>query len=190
MRRCDWNTGDADYLAYHDGEWGVPVHDDARLFEMLILEGAQAGLSWITILKRREAYRKAFDGFDPVAMAGWDEDRMHALAGNAAIIRNRLKIRAARTNARAFLAVVEAFGGFDPFIWSFVGGRTIQNAWTSMDRIPSQTEESRAMSRALKKRGFVFVGPVICYAYMQSVGMVNDHLTGCFRHSQLGGSAV
>ncbi|MFH1156106.1 MAG: DNA-3-methyladenine glycosylase I [Pseudomonadota bacterium] len=185
MERCAWGTTDETYILYHDREWGVPVHDDARLFEMLILEGAQAGLSWITILKRREAYREVFDRFDPVSIAGWDDQRIEALTRNRAIIRNRLKIRSARTNARAFLSVVEEMESFDAFIWSFVGGEPIQNAWSSMDQVPAQTPESQSMSRALKKKGFSFVGPTICYAYMQSVGMVNDHLVTCFRYAQL-----
>ncbi len=185
MTGCDWNTTDPAYLDYHDTQWGVPLHDDGKLFEKLILEGAQAGLSWITILKRREGYRAAYDGFDPEKMARWDDEKMAELAANPAIIRNRLKIESARKNARVFLEVVEASGSFDAFIWSFVAGKTIQNAWRTMDQVPTVTPASTAMAKALKKKGFTFVGPTICYAYMQSVGMVNDHLTSCFRYETI-----
>lgn len=177
------------YIAYHDHEWGVPVHDDRRLFEFLILESAQAGLSWRTILGKRDGYRRAFAGFDPEAVARFDGDRIAALLTDPGIIRNRAKIEAAVANARAFLAVVEAFGSFDAYIWRFVDGQPIINAWRSMDQVPDRTPESEAMSRDLRRRGFRFVGPTICYAYMQAVGMVNDHLVSCFRHAELGGGS-
>jgi DNA-3-methyladenine glycosylase I len=172
-------------MAYHDTEWGVPVHDDRKLFEMLILEGAQAGLSWLTVLKRREKYRKAYDEFDPIKIARWDEDRIEALLQNPGIIRNRRKVEAARTNARAFLQAAAEFGSFNTFIWSFVGGNPLRNSWNDVKEIPATTPESDAMSRELKKRGFKFVGSTICYAFMQAVGMVNDHTVGCFRYSSL-----
>lgn len=180
--RCGWVTADREYVHYHDHEWGVPVHDDRKLFEMLILEGAQAGLSWITILKRRGAYRTAYDNFDPDTMAGWDQVKIKELLHNPSIIRNRLKIEAAKANARAFLRIVEEKGSFDGFIWSFTGNKTIQNHWQHISQIPVSTGESETMSIELKKRGFKFVGPTICYAFMQSVGMVNDHTTDCFRY--------
>lgn len=185
MKRCDWLTDDPIYITYHDGEWGVPVHDDRKLFEMLILEGCQAGLSWLTVLKKRDAYRQAYDNFDPAKIAGWDRGKIAALMQNPGIIRNRLKIQAARTNARSFLKVVEEFGSFDSFIWSFVGSKPIQNAWKSVAEIPAATPESDTMSRELKRRGFAFVGPTICYGFMQAVGMVNDHTIDCFRYRQL-----
>ncbi len=172
-------------ITYHDNEWGVPIHDDRRLFEFLILEGAQAGLSWSTILKKRPAYRKAYDRFDPNRVASYDRRKIGELLGNPGIVRNRLKIEASIRNARAFLAVQEEFGRFADYIWQFVGGIPKQNAWTSPDRIPVHTRESDAMSRDLKKRGFGFVGGTICYAFMQAVGMVNDHTTGCFRYRTL-----
>jgi DNA-3-methyladenine glycosylase I len=182
MKRCDWLTDNETYIDYHDTEWGVPVHDDGRLFEMLILEGAQAGLSWLTVLKRREGYRTAYDGFDPAKIARWDQDKIESLLKDPGIIRNRLKVEAARTNARAFLQIVEEFNSFDAFIWSFVGGRPIQNSWKNIKEIPATTPESDTMSKELKKRGFKFVGPTICYAFMQAVGMVNDHTVDCFRY--------
>lgn len=185
MKRCGWATTDAAYIAYHDREWGVPLHDDDKLFEMLILEGAQAGLSWLTVLKRRENYRKAFDGFDPVAIAQWDRSKIDALLQNPGIIRNRLKIEAARTNARAFLQVVKEYGSFDAFIWSFVNYRPICNSWNNIREVPATTAESDRMSNELKKRGFKFVGATICYAFMQAVGMVNDHVTDCFRYREI-----
>lgn len=184
--RCGWVTADSAYIEYHDLEWGVPVHDDRKLFEMLILEGAQAGLSWITILKRREAYRAAYDDFNPAKIAAWDRMKIEELLQDPGIIRNRLKIEAARSNARAFLQVVEDTGNFDGFIWSFTGNKIIRNCWEHISQIPASTGESEAMSRELKKRGFKFVGPTICYAFMQSVGMVNDHTTDCFRHDRTG----
>lgn len=182
--RCGWVNQDPLYIAYHDHEWGVPVHDDRKLFEMLILEGAQAGLSWYTILKKREAYREAFDGFDPVKVAAYGEGKMEALLGNAGIVRNRLKIRAAVANAKAFLRVRDEFGSFDRYIWQFVGGRTIENDWRALSEVPVRTPESDAMSKDLRKRGFQFVGSTICYAFMQATGMVNDHVADCFCRSR------
>ena len=184
-KRCAWLTGDPLYISYHDNDWGVPVHDDTRLFEMLILEGAQAGLSWLTILRRRENYRKAYDGFDPACMAEWDQDKIESLLKDPGIIRNRLKVEGARTNARAFIQVVGEFGSFDTFIWSFVGNKPIHNSWKTIGEIPATTPESDRMSRELKKRGFKFIGPTICYAFMQAVGMVNDHTVDCYRHKEL-----
>lgn len=183
--RCGWSTSDPLYLEYHDNEWGVPVHDDRRLFEMLILEGAQAGLSWITILKKRENYRRAFDRFDAVKIARYDVRKKCSLLKDAGIVRNRLKIDAAIGNAKAFLAVQKEFGSFDAYIWQFVGGKPTQNHRKSLKEVPPKTAESDAMSRDLKKRGFRFVGSTICYAFMQATGMVNDHVTRCFRHNQL-----
>ena len=183
--RCDWLTEDKLYISYHDDEWGVPEHDDIKLFEMLILEGAQAGLSWLTILKRRETYRTAYDGFDPAQIAQWDQEKIESLLKDTGIIRNRLKVKAAKTNALAFLQVVKEFGSFDAFIWSFVGDNPIQNCWTTIKKIPANTPESDKMSQELEKRGFRFVGSTICYAFMQSVGMVNDHTVDCFRYKEL-----
>ena len=182
--RCPWAQGDQ-YVEYHDAEWGVPVHDDRRLFEFLILEGAQAGLSWSTILKKRENYRAAFDQFDPAVVAQYGQKQQARLLANAGIVRNRLKIGSAIDNARAFLAVQDECGSFDKFIWGFVDGRPQQNAWKSLRDVPARTPESDAMSKDLKKRGFRFVGSTICYAFMQAVGLVNDHLTECFRHAEL-----
>jgi DNA-3-methyladenine glycosylase I len=179
--RCAWCTSDPIYIRYHDEEWGVPLHDDRRLFEMLILEGAQAGLSWLTILKRREGYRTAFAGFDARKIARFSPKKQAALMKDPGIIRNRLKISATVDNARAFLAVQKEHGTFDRYIWSFVGGRSKLNHRKSLQDIPAQTPEAAAMSRDLKKRGFRFVGPTICYAFMQAVGMVNDHTVDCFR---------
>lgn len=181
--RCEWCGSDPLYVAYHDQEWGVPSHDDAHLFEMLILEGQQAGLSWITLLKKRENFREALDGFDPERIAHFTPARIDKLMGNAGIIRNRLKLNAAVKNARAFLAAQEAFDGFDRYLWSFVDGRPIQHGFKSMKELPATSPESDAMSRALKQRGFTFVGSTICYALMQSVGLVNDHLVDCPRHA-------
>ena len=180
--RCPWATADPLYLAYHDDEWGAPVHDDRTLFEFLVLEGAQAGLSWITILRKRDAYRRAFAGFDPAAVAAFDEEKIAALLADPGIVRNRLKIRAAVDNARAFLAVQGEFGRFDAYVWPFVGGQPRVNHWTTLAEVPAETAESRALSADLKRRGFRFVGPTIMYAYMQAVGLVNDHLVSCFRH--------
>jgi DNA-3-methyladenine glycosylase I len=179
--RCPWAKGDL-YLQYHDTEWGVPVHDDRRLFEFLILEGAQAGLSWETILKKRAHYRKAFDQFDPAKVAAYGKKKQAALLADPGIVRNRLKIAAAVRNAKMFLAVQEEFDSFDKYIWRFVGGQPIQNAWRSMQEIPAKTKESDAMSKDLRRRGFQFVGSTICYALMQAVGMVNDHLVSCHRY--------
>ncbi len=184
--RCAWAGSDPLYLAYHDREWGVPVHDDRLLFEFLTLEGAQAGLSWITILRKREAYRAAFAGFDPEAGARFDEAKVAALLANPGIVRNRLKVESAVTNARAFLKVRDEFGTFDAYLWGFVEGRPIWNAWKSIAEIPASTPLSEALSRDLKRRGFRFVGSTICYAHMQAVGMVNDHTVDCFRWRELG----
>ena len=182
--RCPWAQGDQ-YVEYHDIEWGVPVHDDRLLFEFLILEGAQAGLSWSTILKKRANYREAFDQFDPVVVARYSEKQQASLMANAGIVRNRLKIKSAIDNAKAFLAVQKEFGSFDAFIWGFVHGLPLQNIRKSLKDIPACTAESDAMSKSLKTRGFRFVGSTICYAFMQAVGMVNDHLVECFRRSEL-----
>ncbi len=169
-------------LRYHDEEWGRPVHDDRRLFEFLILEGAQAGLSWETILKKREAYRKAFDRFDPKVVARYGKGKVRELLRDAGIVRNRLKIEGAIRNANAFLSVRDEFGSFDEYIWQFVGGKPLVNAWRSLRQLPATTSESDAMSKDLKRRGFTFVGSTICYAFMQAVGMVNDHMVHCFRY--------
>ena len=182
--RCPWASNDFS-VRYHDEEWGLPAHDDSTLFEFLILEGAQAGLSWDTILRKRENYRAAFDGFDPKKMAGYDRRKVQSLMNDAGIIRNRLKIASAVQNAKSFLKVQGEFGTFDAYIWQFAGGSPIVNSWRSAKQVPARTAESDAMSKDLKKRGFSFVGTTICYAFMQAVGMVNDHLTGCFRYSQL-----
>jgi DNA-3-methyladenine glycosylase I len=183
--RCEWAGTDPLYQAYHDEEWGIPVHDDRKLFEMLILEGAQAGLAWITILRKRENYRKAFDVFDPKKVARYTDKRLAKLLTNEGIVRNRLKVAAARTNARAFVAAQKEYGSFDEYIWQFVGGRPVQNSRRAMKDLPAMTVESDAMSKDLKKRGFKFVGSTICYAFMQAVGMVNDHVVGCYRYQQL-----
>lgn len=183
--RCKWVGSDPFYIKYHDTEWGVPLHDDRKLFEFLILEGVQAGLSWITILKKRENYRRSFDNFDPRQIARYNPAKIGKLLRDNGIIRNKLKILAAVTNARAFLAVQKKFGSFDNFIWSFTNGKPIINTWKTIDKIPSQTKESQAMSNDLKKRGFKFVGPTICYAFMQAVGMVNDHTVDCFRYHKV-----
>jgi DNA-3-methyladenine glycosylase I len=182
--RCPWAKADL-YVQYHDTEWGVPVHDNRLLFEFLILEGAQAGLSWETILKKRENYREAFDSFDPVIVAKYGKAKLTSLLSNAGIVRNRLKIEAAILNAKMFLAVQEEFGTFDEYIWGFVGHAPKHNARKTMKQIPAKTPESDAMSKDLQRRGFKFVGSTICYAFMQAVGMVNDHLVGCFRHGEL-----
>ena len=180
--RCPWATSDPLYIEYHDREWGLPQHDDRRLFEMLILEGAQAGLSWITILRKRDNYRKAFDDFDGGRIAKYNAKRIESLLRNEGIVRNRLKIEAAVHNARALLAVQKEFGTFDEYIWSFVGGKPRKNAWKLMGEVPSKSRESNAMSKDLTKRGFKFVGSTICYTFMQATGMVNDHITTCFRY--------
>ncbi|HLV85478.1 MAG TPA: DNA-3-methyladenine glycosylase I [Candidatus Sulfotelmatobacter sp.] len=184
--RCAWARGDLSIL-YHDQEWGVPVHDDRTLFEFLILEGAQAGLSWNTILNKRENYRKAFEGFHPERVATFDKRKIQLLLRDPGIVRNRLKIVSAVENAKVFLRMQQEYGSFDSFIWQFVGGSTRVNHWKSMSRLPARTAESDAMSKELKRQGFNFVGSTICYAFMQAVGMVNDHLTGCYRYTELGG---
>ena len=183
--RCPWAGSDPLYLDYHDTQWGVPLHDDRGLFEFLILEGAQAGLSWITVLKKRENYRVAFEGFDPEKVARYNDDSIRRLLEDEGLIRNRLKITAAVDNARAFLNVQQAFGSFDTYIWQFVDGTPVCNQWKSMQQVPAQTATSKLMSKELKQKGFKFVGPVICYAFMQAVGMVNDHLVDCYRHSEI-----
>ena len=183
--RCAWVGKDPKEIAYHDGEWGTPVYDDQRLFEFLLLEGAQAGLSWSTILKKRENYRQAFDGFDARLIARYDDSKQQALLKNAGIVRNQLKIKAAIANAREFLQVQSEFNGFSNYIWQFVNGTVKQNHWQTLAEVPAQTVESQAMSRDLKQRGFKFVGPTICYAFMQAVGMVNDHTVDCYRHREL-----
>jgi len=184
VKRCGWGT-DPLMLRYHDEEWGVPVHDDVKLFELLTLEGAQAGLSWSTILKKRESYREAFEGFDPEKIADYTGEDVERLMKNPGIVRSRRKIEAAINNARRFLEVREEFGSFDEYIWGFVGGEPINNVFRSPSEVPSKTEESEEMSRGLKKRGFKYVGPTICYAFMQAVGMVNDHLVDCFRYKEI-----
>ena len=185
MNRCDWANINELEMKYHDEQWGVPVHDDRLLFEMLILEGAQAGLSWDTILQKRDNYIDAFDNFDAVKVSQYTETKIGQLLNNPGIIRNKLKINAAVENARRFLETQQEYGSFDRYIWSFVDGRSINNKWRAMSDIPSTSPESIAMSKDMKKRGFKFVGPTICYAYMQSAGMVNDHLVSCFRYSEV-----
>jgi DNA-3-methyladenine glycosylase I len=185
LHRCTWAGSDPIYEQYHDEEWGVPLHDDVRLFEMLNLEGAQAGLSWITILKKRDGYRKAFDNFDPAICAAYSDEYLESLRQDPGIVRNKLKIYAVRANARAFLEVVKEFNSFDNYIWSFVDHKPVVNFYKSLGDLPANTPVSDTMSADLKKRGFKFVGSTICYAYMQSVGMVNDHTTDCFRHAEL-----
>jgi DNA-3-methyladenine glycosylase I len=183
--RCAWAGNDLLYTDYHDNEWGDPVHDERRLFEFLVLEGAQAGLSWITILRKRENYRLAFDGFDPAVVAGYGQAEIDELLDNPDIVRNRLKIQAAITNAQAFLETQQAFGSFDRYIWQFTNGTSIQNNWGTHKDVPVNTVQSDLMSRDLKSRGFKFVGSTICYAFMQAVGMINDHTVDCFRHREL-----
>jgi DNA-3-methyladenine glycosylase I len=183
--RCNWSVSDPIYIRYHDEEWGVPVHDDRKLFEFLVLDAAQAGLSWLLILKKRENYRKAFSNFDAKQIARYDEKQIQALMNNPGIVRNRLKIHSAIENAKGFLAVQKEFGSFDKFIWQFTGGRTIQNSWKELNEVPAKTKESDAMSKELKRRGFRFVGSTICYAFMQAAGMVNDHVVTCFRYKQV-----
>ena len=183
--RCGWAASDILYTEYHDKEWGVPVHDDRRLFEMLLLEGAQAGLSWITILRKRENYRSALDGFNPATIARYDRRKIKALLADEGIVRNKLKIEAAVENAKAFLRVRKEFGTFDAYMWQFVHGTPIQNAPRSLKDVPALSVESDAMSKDLKRRGFHFVGPTICYAFMQATGMVNDHIAGCFRYNEI-----
>ena len=183
--RCSWSSTDPLYRKYHDTEWGVPMHNDRRLFEFLILEGVQAGLSWFTILKKRQNYRKAFDHFNPQKIAGYDTRKVSELLSNEGIVRNKLKINAAIQNAISFLATQKEFGSFDDYIWQFVGGETIKNKWKTMEEIPDQTPASAAMSADLKNRGFKFVGPTICYAFMQAAGLVNDHVVDCFRYEEV-----
>lgn len=183
--RCSWALGSQLYLEYHDHEWGVPVHDDRKLFEMLVLEGAQAGLSWSTILKKRQSYRQAFDHFEPELVARYDEHKFAELMANPAIVRNRLKIAAAIQNACAFLEIQQQHGSFDTFLWQFVDGQPIQNNWPAMGDVPATTSLSDALSKTLSKAGFRFVGSTICYAFMQAVGLVNDHTVSCFRWTEL-----
>jgi len=185
MNRCIWAQSSPLEQDYHDQEWGVPVHDDRLLFEFLILEGAQAGLSWVTILKKRDAYRLAFDHFDAEKVANYNDDKIAELLANAGIVRNRLKVQSAVINARAFLAVQQEFGSFSDYIWQFVEGRSVVNTWEKHTDIPASTPTSERMSKALLKRGFKFVGPTICYAFMQATGMVNDHVTDCFRYAEI-----
>ena len=187
INRCAWSSRTEEERHYHDTEWGVPLHDDIKLFEFIVLEGAQAGLSWITVLKKRPAYRAAFDGFIPEIVATYGEAKILELMGNPGIVRNRMKIESAIANARGFLAIQAEFGSFDQYMWRFVDGKPIQNAWRDYSEAPPQTQESEAMSKDLKQRGFKFVGPTICYAHMQAVGMVNDHAVDCFRWRELGG---
>jgi DNA-3-methyladenine glycosylase I len=185
-QRCEWAPlGDPLYLAYHDEEWGVPSRDDRHLFELLVLEGAQAGLSWATILRKREGYRRAFAGFDPAAIARFGPDDVERLLADAGIVRNRLKIESAIANARATLAVQEELGSLAAYIWGFTSGTPIRNRFRRIGEIPAETEESRTMSKALKRRGFRFVGPTVCYAFMQATGLVNDHVVSCFRHEEV-----
>ena len=184
-QRCAWAGNDKLMQAYHDEDWGTPLHDDQRLFEFLILEGAQAGLSWSTILNKRDNYRRAFDGFDPTKVARYCQRKIQALLQDEGIVRNRLKVNAAVRNAKAFLAVVDEVGSWDAYIWSFVDGTPIQNSFKEAADVPAATDLSNALSKDLKKRGFTFVGPTICYALMQATGMVNDHEVGCFRHDQV-----
>ena len=183
--RCPWAGSDPAYVAYHDDEWGVPVHDDRRLFELLILEGAQAGLSWLTILKKRENYRKAFHSFDPEKVAAYSERDVQRLLSDSGIVRNRLKIEAAIKNARGIRKIQEEYGTLAVFLWRYVDGTPRQNNWKSMAELPTRTPQSDAMSKDLKRRGFNFVGPTICYSFMQAIGMVNDHVVDCFRHAEV-----
>ncbi|MCP4152499.1 MAG: DNA-3-methyladenine glycosylase I [bacterium] len=186
IKRCQWAPQDKPlYVKYHDEEWGVPLHDDHRLFEAIILDGAQAGLSWWTILNRRENYRKAYDNFDPVKIAAYDENKIQELLQNKGIIRNKLKIRSSVTNAQACLKIIEEFGSLDKYLWGFVNGETIVNRWKSMKELPISSKESDAMSKDLKKRGFKFVGTTILYAFMQATGMFNDHTVDCFRYKEV-----
>lgn len=185
IQRCLWCGDDPQYVAYHDQEWGVPLHDERALFEFLILEGAQAGLSWISILRKRENYRAAFDGFDPARIARYDQRKVARLLNDAGIVRNRLKIAATIQNAKQFLVLQDRFGSFDSYLWRFVDGQPVQNAWRSQDQLPAQTPLSAKLSKDLKQLGFKFVGPTICYSLMQAVGLVNDHLIDCFRHREL-----
>ena len=189
-KRCRWCGDDPLYRAYHDREWGAPLHDDRRLFELLCLEGAQAGLSWITILKKRDNYRKAFDYFDAVKMARYGPQKIAALLDNPGIVRNRLKVNGFVKNARAYLNLLDSGTTFDRYLWDYVDGKPLQNAWASPEQVPATTPLSAQLGRDLKKKGFTFVGSTICYAYLQAAGLVNDHTTDCYRHRQLGGSSV
>jgi DNA-3-methyladenine glycosylase I len=182
--RCSWAGSDPLYIAYHDEEWGTPLRDDRALYEMLMLEGFQAGLSWITILRKRENFRSAFDGFEPARIAAYDERKVAALMADAGIVRNRAKIEGAIASAKKYLEIMEEPGGFRDYVWQFTGGRPIVNRWRSMSEVPAETAEARAMSKALKARGFKFVGPTICYAFMQATGMVDDHILDCFRRTE------
>ena len=191
MKRCEWAPlENPPYLAYHDEEWGVPVHDDRRLFEMLVLEGAQAGLSWSTILNKREGYRRVFNGFDPGTVARFSARRVDRMLEDPAIVRNRMKVESAVTNARAVLRVQEEDGSLDSYLWSFVGGSPKVNRFRKLGEIPSETIESKAMSRDLKRRGFRFVGPTVCYAFMQACGLVMDHVASCYRYAELAGAGA
>ena len=186
LSRCSWvDLSKPDYVAYHDSEWGVPVHDDAKLFEFIVLETAQAGLSWYTVLRKREGYRQAFDAFDAQKIAQYGDEKVAKLLANPGIVRNRLKVLATINNARCFLAIQQEFGSFDAYLWGFVGGMPKVNEWRSLAECPASTVESDALSRDLKRRGFKFMGSTVCYAYMQAVGMVNDHLLGCFRRAEI-----
>ncbi len=188
--RCEWAGRDPDMVAYHDTEWGVPVHDDATHFEFLVLEGAQAGLSWSTILRRRAGYRKAFAGFDAAKVARFSPGHVDKLLEDPGIIRNRAKVEATVRNARAFLAVQDEFGSFDSYIWGFVGGRPVVNRWRRIEQVPATSPESEALSADLRRRGFGFVGPTVCYAHLQAAGLVNDHLAGCVRHREVLGPGL
>ena len=188
--RCEWAGTDPEMVAYHDTEWGVPVHDDPTHFEFLVLEGAQAGLSWSTILKRRGGYRKAFAGFDPAKVARFTPARVEKLLLDTGIIRNRAKVESAVRNARAFLEVQKEFGSFDAYIWGFVGGRPIVNRWRRLGQLPPTSSESEALSKDLRRRGFGFVGPTVCYAHLQAAGLVNDHIVTCFRYAELTGGGA
>ncbi|TKD72542.1 DNA-3-methyladenine glycosylase I [Pseudalkalibacillus hwajinpoensis] len=190
MKRCAWVNDEEIFKNYHDNEWGIPVYDDQKLFEMLILEGAQAGLSWITILKRRENYREAFDEFNVEQVASYDEDKIQKLLSNEGIIRNKLKVRGTVKNAKAFIAIRKEFGSFSTYIWAFTEGKPIVNHWESSDEVPAETDLSKKISKDMKKRNFTFVGPVIIYSFMQAVGMVNDHTTDCFRHPEIQGDST
>ncbi len=184
QKRCWWCGDDPVYMAYHDTEWGVPLYDDQKLFELLILEGVQSGLSWITILRKREGYRRAFDQFDPQKISAYDEAKITELLDNPEIIRNKLKVNATVTNAKSYLAMQAAGENFSDFLWSFVDGKPLQNAFETAEQVPASTPVSEAMSKALKKRGFKFVGPIVCYAFMQSAGLVNDHMVDCYRYKE------
>ena len=190
VTRCEWGGNDPEMVAYHDTEWGVPVHDDPTHFEFLVLEGAQAGLSWSTILHRRAGYRKAFAGFDVAKVARFTPAKVEKLLGDTGIIRNRAKVESAVRNARAFLAVAEEFGSFDAYVWGFVGGRPIVNSWRRIGQVPPTSPESEALSKDLRRRGFGFVGPTVCYAHLQATGLVNDHVVSCFRYAELTGSGA